>query len=136
MERTFIVCAKVADHDADLLDQVPQHIRERFAGTAVRIIECEPEPDHPYDDPTGGIGADDLPRGPRYYTYDKVEVVEGLEVWTNECEQGKITKVADWPSDEWNSERKGYDDVWHEVTYSNGRQVHMNRERLSVRKPW
>jgi|ERR1700677_1136322 hypothetical protein len=43
MERTFIVCAKVCDHDADLLDKVPDYIRTFFAGTAVRIIECEPE---------------------------------------------------------------------------------------------
>jgi hypothetical protein len=43
MERTFIVCAKVCDHDADLLDKVPDYIRAFFSGTAVRIIECEPE---------------------------------------------------------------------------------------------
>jgi len=43
MERTFIVCAMVHDHDADLLDKVPDYIRAFFAGTAVRIIECEPE---------------------------------------------------------------------------------------------
>jgi hypothetical protein len=44
MERTYIVCVKVNYHDADLLDEiVPRAIRARFEGTAIRVIECEPQ---------------------------------------------------------------------------------------------
>ena len=67
-----------------------------------------------------------------YTTWDNVPVTVGLQVWTNEYEQGTVTAVASWAADygqpAWNA--------WHEVTYPSGRTVHMNRERLSVRKPF
>lgn len=45
VEKTFIVCCQVQEIDSDLLesDIIPNAIRAKFAGTAVRIIECEPE---------------------------------------------------------------------------------------------
>jgi hypothetical protein len=45
IEKTYIVCVQVQDADADLLqsDLVEAAIRARFAGTAFRIIECEPQ---------------------------------------------------------------------------------------------
>jgi hypothetical protein len=63
-----------------------------------------------------------------YLTYDGVVVTLGLQVWTNEARQGRITKIADWPGDYGRD-----DDVWHEVTYPDGRRVHMNRERITTR---
>jgi hypothetical protein len=58
MERTYTVCVQVAQQDEDLLRDdriVPQTIRQAFAGTAIRVIECEPE--QPY-------GADVAPYKP------------------------------------------------------------------------
>jgi hypothetical protein len=44
-EQTFTVCVQVADQDADLLSKgyIEGAIRTRFEGSAVRVIECEPE---------------------------------------------------------------------------------------------
>jgi hypothetical protein len=63
-----------------------------------------------------------------YLTYDGVVVTLGLRVWTNEARQGRITTIADWSGDHGRA-----DDVWHEVTYPDGRRVHMNRERITTR---
>jgi hypothetical protein len=63
-----------------------------------------------------------------YLTYDGIVVRLGLQVWTNEAQQGRITKIAAWPGDHGRE-----DDVWHEVTYPDGRRVHMNRERITTR---
>lgn len=66
-----------------------------------------------------------------YLTYDGVEVVFGLKVWTNDWIEGEVTKVAGWPGDYGRE-----DDVWHEVTYPDGRSGHFNRERITTRKPF
>lgn len=66
-----------------------------------------------------------------YRTFDGVAVTVGLLVWTNEARQGAVTKVADWPGDVGREH-----DVWHEVTYPDGRRVHMNRERMTTRAPF
>ncbi|MBN1174309.1 MAG: hypothetical protein JXA67_19220 [Micromonosporaceae bacterium] len=78
-------------------------------------------------EPISRGGAPDAAAG-QYLTDDGVVVRLGLLVWTNEAQQGRITTIADWPGD-----RGREDDVWHEVTYPDGRRVHMNRERITTR---
>lgn len=77
-----------------------------------------------------GQPTSDAPDTPakEYLTHDGVVVRLGLQVWTNEARRGRITKIAVWPGDHGRE-----DDVWHEVTYPDGRRVHLNRERITTR---
>lgn len=116
----------------------------RKARQAAPIAPPEPAADGPADTADQLVDEHDAPAGDsipdvdefdawlaEYRTFDGVVVTVGLLVWTNEARQGAVTKVADWPGDV-GRER----DVWHEVTYPDGRRVHMNRERMSTRDPF
>jgi hypothetical protein len=41
MRATFVLEAEVEDADADLLPKVPEIIRDRLSGTAIRIVAIE-----------------------------------------------------------------------------------------------
>jgi hypothetical protein len=43
-QRIYLITVETTDHDADLLAQVPAIIRDRLAGTALRVTDIQSQP--------------------------------------------------------------------------------------------